>query len=128
MQQACPKRLRQRIAAEDGLLNSRTGLFLFPNGLLAAAVGVASDDALRFYLSLLGFSVTLIWFLAALQSWLVIRALVIALISHPDDDPVEAIVQKALFPWHPFRPTNLLAFWLPGLFLVAWVAIAITSR
>jgi hypothetical protein len=120
----------EQIRVEDGLFNTRTGLFLTPSGVLFAAYGwQRSEGAVRFGISLLGLLVAVIWFLCSLQ----VNAALAALHARraelkqasPDthaareDDP-DVVVHDALFGWRPLRPTALLAWWLPWLFILTW--------
>jgi hypothetical protein len=122
--------LSEQIRAEDGLFNARTGLFLTPSGILFAAYGwQRTDGPLRLGISILGLLVAVIWFLCSWQ----VNAALAALHTRraelkktePDaqaqrkDDP-DTVVQGALFGWHFLRPTVLLAWWLPWLFILTW--------
>jgi hypothetical protein len=120
-------KIRKRIEYEDELFNSRTTIFLATNGLWAAAVGVSSVLPLQIGIGILGVLVSIMWVMCSWQSWKVIRALTrnrLKLlkdqIEYQAEYQVEEIVQDAL--WRPgYRPTNILAKWLPILFLSIWV-------
>ena len=116
---ANPDRFRKRIEIEDELLNSRTTIFLATNGLWAAAVGISDDPHLRLGIGTLGILVSTMWLMCAWQSWRVIRALTIQHLVHSHDE-VDEVVGEALWS-HRCRLTNILAQWLPGLFLAAWI-------
>ena len=120
-------KIRKRIEYEDELFNSRTTIFLATNGLWAAAVGVSSVLPLQIGIGILGVLVSIMWVMCSWQSWKVIRALTRKRLKLLKDQAeyqaeyqVEEIVQDAL--WRPrYRPTNILAKWLPILFLSIWV-------
>jgi hypothetical protein len=116
---ANPDKFRKRIELEDELLNSRTTIFLATNGLWAAAVGISNDPYLMLGMGTLGILVSTMWLMCAWQSWRVIRALTIQHRKHSHDE-VDEVVGEALW-CHLCRPTNILAQWLPGLFLAAWI-------
>ena|SRR5690349_1492738 len=120
-----------QIRVEDGLFNTRTTLFLTPSGVLFAAYGwQQAAGPVRIGISVLGLVVAVIWFLGSMQVNAAIAALhkrraelkqAAAAEKKIDrkDDP-DAVVHDALFGWHIFRPTILLAWWLPWLFIVTW--------
>lgn len=115
--------LRQRIEYEDGLLNTRTGIFLVANSLL----GVANQ--LRPDVILVGFScvISALWLIVGYKHFRVIGTLTrsyLTVLEKIHGDPVEKLVQDACKIWLPFRPTNVLSLWLPTIALVAWVMIA----
>jgi hypothetical protein len=139
---------RKRIEFEDGLLNSRTSVFLIVNSLWLAAIGIGIDQNLRLGVVVFGLIVSLIWLICSLQSFLVIRGLTkvyLTLIKTGGTFYADDIVQnqlsrpKWIFVKNPnrlkgirrtlkrirlwLRPTNLLAVWLPGLFLIAWIGL-----
>jgi hypothetical protein len=120
-----------QIHVEDGLFNTRTTLFLTPSGVLFAAYGwQQAAGPVRIGISILGLVVAVIWFLSSMQVNAAITALhkrraelkqSAAADSQVErkDDP-NAVVHDALFGWPIFRPTILLAWWLPWLFIVTW--------
>jgi hypothetical protein len=114
--------IRQRIEVEDALLNNRTTVFLAINGLWAASVGLGQDPSFRVGVVALGIMVSLLWWVCAWQSQRVIAALTRKIAAY---DSLEELVQARLkgFGW--LRPTNILAWWLPWLFIVAWVILLI---
>jgi len=124
---ALTDKMRKRIEYEDELFNSRTTIFLATNGLWAAAVGVSNVFPLQIGIGILGVLVSIMWVMCSWQSWKVIRALTRKRLKLLKDQAeyqaeyqVEEIVQDAL--WRPrYRPTNILAKWLPILFLSIWV-------
>lgn len=116
---ANPDKFRKRVEVEDELLNSRTTIFLATNGLWAAVVGISNDPYLMLGIGTLGALVSIMWLMCAWQSWRVIRALTIQHLKHSHDE-VDEVVGEALWS-HRCRPTNILAQWLPGLFLAAWI-------
>ena len=119
-----PTDVRKRIETEDALLNTRTQIFLVLNGLLITALGAAGQsEPLKLLIALLGLVVCVPWVLCAHQSWKVIRDLTIAITSDPG--PIERIVQNALFKPGWKRPTDLLARFLPRVFVAVWVIVCI---
>jgi hypothetical protein len=118
-----PDKIRHRIEVEDGLLNSRSTIFLGINGLWVAAVGVSSDQYLRAGVALLGILVSLLWLICSWQSQLVIASLTKTYQRLHSENQLEKIVQTELkgFGW--LRPTNILASLLPCLFVVTWIIV-----
>jgi hypothetical protein len=128
------KSIRARIEIEDNLLNSRTNIFLAINALWVAAVGIGGNVILQRGIVVLGIVVCLMWAISSLQSLFVIRGLTIAYLTLSTSES-EKIVQFELskpawewLKWRPLkwlrkslRPTNVLAAWLPLLFLLAWL-------
>ena len=115
--------LRRRIEYEDGLLNTRTGIFLVANSLLGVANQLNADVVL------VGFAIVIcaLWLIVGYKHFRIIGALTrssLKALEHNGGDPVETIVQNASRIWLPFRPTNVLSLWLPIIALVAWVLIA----
>lgn len=131
-----PSLIRKRIEIEDGLLNTRTGVFLAVSGLLAAAVGASSNLLLQKALSSFGIGFSFLWFVCSLQSWLVISRLTQILRTEcsrlvearsEGEVLIEGIIQTVLKPfrWFGLRPTNILVWWLPLLLLVSWAVLLI---
>ena len=116
---------RERIEHEDGLLNSRTGIFLVPAGLLITALSVATTEPLKTLICAVGFLTACIWWVCVWQSWLVIRSLTKAYLKEVADNPVEVVVKAALIGPGILRPTDLLARVLPAIFFLAWAAAAV---
>jgi hypothetical protein len=124
---ALADKIRKRIEYEDELFNSRTTIFLATNGLWAAAVGVSSALPLQVGIGVLGVLVSIMWVMCSWQSSNVIKALTkkrLGLLKGQTEDQaeyqVEKIVQDALWSLR-YRPTSILAKWLPVLFLSIWV-------
>jgi len=59
------------------------------------------------------------WVMCSWQSWEFIKALTIKY-EKLSDDPIKLVAQDALWD-HRLRPTNILAQWLPILFLSIWI-------
>jgi hypothetical protein len=118
------KELEERRNIEDQLLHSRTTIFLATNGLwMAVVVGVSKQLAMQLIIAFLGMIVSGLWCLVGHSSWKVMRALTTTMKKIPQsDDSPEKVVQKAI-PHEPgkFRPTNILALWLPSLFFLGWL-------
>jgi hypothetical protein len=120
---------RKRIEFEDELFNSRTTIFLGTNGLWAAAAGISGDFHLQIGIGILGILVTMMWLMCSWQSQRVIKELTVEYLkllksSNDPENRVEKTVQKAL--WSPrLRPTNILAQWLPVLFLFVWTVFLV---
>ena len=124
-----PKRsaIRKRIKIEDALLNARTEWFILPNGIMIAAFSLAHNTPyLGDLVMIFGFLTSIVWFVCLRQSWKVIKALTISL-HNPSLKPVEKIVQHALGKPGLWRPTDLVARVLPGMFIVFWICVAIFS-
>jgi len=126
-------RLRARIQVEDSLLNSRTTIFLAINGLWIAVVGRSDDVYMRKGVATLGILISLMWLICSWQSLLLIRKLTREYCDRFDDE-LEEIVQAELSrpKWPRFkkarlllRPTNILANYLPSLFVITWALLLI---
>jgi hypothetical protein len=78
-------------------------------------------------MALLGAVVSLVWLTCGAQSWIVLRRLTQELDRSHDRDEVEELVQKAL-PFKLIRPINLLAWFLPFLFLFSWAVTVHSNR
>jgi len=116
-------RVRERIQIEDELLNSRTTIFLATNGLWAAAVGFGDELHIRMGIGILGALVSIMWVMCSWQSWKVIRRLTICY-EKTSTDPIQKVVRCELWSTR-YRPTNILAKWLPILFVSAWVVFLV---
>lgn len=122
--------LRQRIETEDELLNTRTTIFLATNGLWAASVGVSTAQTLQVGIALLGIAVTVLWMISSWQSYCVVRALTIRYLKELDAAPhtrkvIEDVVQGELRKWGHWRPSDIMAKWLPRSFLAIWLALLV---
>jgi len=118
--------LRRRIEIEDELLNSRTTIFLGINGLWAAVVGVSDERGIQTGVAILGIIVTCMWLTCSVQSWQILRRLTKTYLQSAklgEGQSVEKIVHDVLRRYRHFRPTNILAVWLPGLFLLVWCGL-----
>jgi hypothetical protein len=123
-EEANAKSIRQRIEVEDALLNNRTTIFLAMNGLWAASVGLGQDSSFRIGVGVLGVVVSLLWWICAWQSQRVIAALTREiLVSTRLEELVQAKLKR--FRWLWLRPTDILAWWLPWIFIVAWSILLI---
>ncbi len=124
-----PVRCRARREYEDGLLNSRSNLFLVLNGLGAVALGLTSDHhsaQVAFCLAIIGMNT--LWMVCGIQSWLVIRALTLKYFELVPDDSIDDLVYATLGKkkWQVWiRPTNIMALFLPVLLQMAWSSFAI---
>ena len=108
--QKSPERLRREW--EDKLLHGRTAIFLVLNGfavqkpILPVASVIAVVDCL--------------WILASFQSWILIRALVMK----SPTDLAQSVVEDVLGTGRIhriFRPTAIVALWIPTVTYVAWL-------
>ena len=92
---------------EDNLLNTRTGIFLGVNTLLMAVVG-KEGIKIPFIVEVLGLLITLLWL------W-------VAIVNR------QAILKARGM--HTFgklyRPTDILAIWLPILVIIFWVCMSV---
>ncbi len=130
----------QQIRTEDDLLNDRTGHFLTTSGILVAAFAFGGTRPVN--IALFGTVVAIIWLVCAHQSRQVIallhrerKRLTSKIREGSDrngfDTEVYELVEKGLFRFSNgfARPTNLLAWWLPSLFVIGWsVTIALLWR
>lgn len=94
---------------EDNLLNTRTGIFLAINTILIAAIG-KEGFVVPIIVEALGLLITALWLRVSLFN------------------------RKAILKTHGYKkngklshPTDILAIWLPGLFLVFWVILGIIA-
>ena len=105
------ERIRDRIDKEDGLLNSRTTIFLATNALLITATQISKNDPKTCMgIILFGLIVTFFWSLCSIQCWRVLNNLFE--IYRTCEDTIDENILKALCPQY-FRPNFLLGFWLP---------------
>ena len=120
--------LRERINREDGLLNSRTSIFLLLNGLAAVAVAdLATATNCCWLASLVAVVVNLLWFYCSRQCLKVLAAVTRCYLKVAKDDPVEELVQKVLGSHHFWRPNTILGVYLPGLAVVSWLAVFLAT-
>ena len=117
-------RIQERIDAEDTLLHARTTIFLVSNGLLLASLGIQAYGSFRLVFVLLGVLVTIVWVLVGWQSRRIIRAF------HTERAKFSAaiavqVAQRVLPKPGLIRPVDLIALWLPLIFLLAWVLAAL---
>jgi len=123
--------LRRRIEYEDGLLNTRTTIFIATNGLLLAAIGLGATGVLSYAISGLGLFVSVMWFLCGRRSLNILRKLTKEYLGQGRSDvedgdtlaKIEKIVQDALGSHGWRRPTALIARGLPIVFLAGWMVI-----
>jgi hypothetical protein len=130
-----PSEIRKRIEVEDGLLNTRTTVFLAVNALLGTAVGASHNPQLQKWTTGFAIALSILWFICSIQSWAVISQLTKYLMRVYGDVREEQmtskafvekkIVQTALKPFRLLRSTNILAWWLPWLFILAWTILFI---
>jgi len=104
---------RERRKWEDTLLHARTGVFLVINGFaiqnprpsIAAAIVV----------------INFLWIIASFQSWKSITSLVHTSQEAGAQDVVDAALGSKLI-HRMFRPTTLIALWIPPLVHFAWLS------
>jgi hypothetical protein len=114
-------RIQKRIDAEDTLLHARTTNFLVLNGLLLAGLGIKTYEEFHFVFISIGILVSFIWIFIGWQSWKIIRQWHIER-EKAFPNAIEVQVAKtALLKPGPFRPTDLVAKWLPLIFLGSWI-------
>ena len=123
-----PNDIRERTNQEDTLLGNRTTAFLLGNGFLMAAFGITGDTFEKHVMAALGVGISLIWLLVAWQSRQAITALHEIFLNHYPNDKIntlifERILWKRKVVMTAFGPTELMAFWLPGVVLAAWTVI-----
>ena len=118
------EQLRKRIEFEDGLLNSRTTIFLVTNGFWMAVIGVGGNvTVLHVGIAILGLLVSFLWSASSWQSWKVIKALSITVSKLKPPSSIEEIVQNALFAHGWKRPTDIQGRWLPLIFVGTWIIV-----
>jgi hypothetical protein len=110
--------LRERWDHEDGLLVSRTGIFLTANSILWAALGFQPNE--KFFLiiiGIMGLLLSILWLTTSLHSFHVIRTL---FQLAKDDLPYGT---DQLFKLKPvlFRPNTVFGKLIPGLMIIGWL-------
>jgi hypothetical protein len=121
--------LRERITREDGLLNSRTSIFLVLNGLAAVAATNLGKNTNHYcwLASALAVVVNLLWFYCSRQSLRVLAAVTRCYLKVASNEPVEKLVQQVLGSHHLWRPSAILGVCLPGLAVVSWLAVFLAT-
>jgi hypothetical protein len=122
-----PVRCRSRREYEDGLLNSRSNLFLVVNGLGAVAFRMPSGTNAQLVISFATFAINLLWITCAVQSWWVIRAMTIEYCRLAKGDRIDQLVRDTLGDrWRLWlRPTNVMAIYLPALVEIGWFVVIV---
>ena len=123
------KSVRDRIAIEDSLLNSRSTLFLAINGIWVTAIGIGNTHKyMSLSISILGFVFSLMWLLCSIQSKRVIVTLNENNLENNQDDKIEMLIENLLFKIKAFRPTEIIGVWLPCIFILFWLIIIFLFR
>ena len=121
------KRFRERIAYEDGLLNTRTSLFLVVNGLVAVAVRIDSNISSTVMIMSVAIIINSLWLVTAHKSLSVIKGLTVNYLDRAlkdeefEEDEVEKIVQESLHLPLWLRPTNILCHYIPFSVFLGWL-------
>lgn len=111
---------RSRREWEDTLLHGRTGIFLVINAFAVQKIGLELAIAIA--------AADCLWILASFQSWLVIGNLVKKCPSEGAQPIVDTTLGTGAI-HHVFRPTTLVALWIPILTYFAWLTyIALLTR
>jgi hypothetical protein len=114
--------LRENIVHEDNMLTSRTTVFVLVTTVLYAALTISGSFKFRIFFGALGLATSLLWLFATFQSWKAITHLHEAYIAR-FDDPIKAVIFTAIG-WHSaFGPTEIIALWIPGVFVAAWLSV-----
>lgn len=112
---------RARIEYEDGLLSSRTNIFLVLNGLAAVAADTDAADAARFSLIATILVTNVLWLVCGIQTRTVIKALTRRYVVE-FNDPIDRIVRQVLQWWPPIAmPTDILGVYVPTIALLGWL-------
>ena len=103
---------RSRRKWEDTLLHARTGVFLIMNGFAVQkpSVWLASSVV----------AVNILWIIASFQSWELIRSLARTSQNTGAQVDVNAVLGVRSIHYM-FRPTTLIALWIPALVHLAWL-------
>ena len=120
------EKLRRRIEYEDGMLNTRTTIFLVATTVWLPAAGIGALAAVQSYIVSAGLVLSVVWAICGFHSWRVIAALTVIYIDECSGDEVDKEVRKRLPSRKAYRflsPTNLLALLLPGFFVICWVTM-----
>lgn len=113
--------LQRRVEYEDQLLNSRTGIVLTLNGLMAVAAAMTLPAAARIVTATVIIIVNVLWLVCSLDARDYLRGLH-AHINKPDRTPIDEKIrielQKGRFR---ISSTFFMSFWVPFLLLAGWI-------
>ncbi len=93
---------------EDSLLNTRTGIFLAINTILIAAIG-KEGFKVPFIVEILGLIISILWILVA----------------HFNRSTIREAHGYSVSTRKYFNPTDILAIWIPSVFILFWVVVNI---
>ena len=115
------KRLEEREKYETLVINQRTSAFLVTQGLLAVAVGSSRGTvAGELILALASLVLATLWLICTSLSLRVLSKITQAGIDLDSNDDVIVAKRSAMGPRHPFRPSFIMAVWLPLVFILGW--------
>jgi hypothetical protein len=113
--------LRRRVEYEDQLLNSRTGIVLTLNGLMAIAASMSLPVAARIVTATVIVIVNLLWIVCSIDAQHYIHGLS-ARINESGRAPIDEKIRKELQTGR-FRigSTRFMSEFVPGLLLAGWI-------
>ena len=112
--------IRKRMYEQSIHLNNRTNNFLLVNSILIAGSQLNKNTIISISIIVVGFILAIFWFLTSFQSKAIIKNLAIA--YHQNDDDIDRLIEEKKLPIG-FRPTDILAIWLPLIFLLLWIVL-----
>lgn len=113
--------LRKRVEYEDQLLNSRTGIVLTLNGLMAVATSLNLPPRVSLIPAAVIILVNIFWLPCALDAYNFIRDLTRRILeteTAPMDEQIRREYVKDRFR---LSPTSFISIIVPGLLLAGWI-------
>jgi len=118
------RNVRKRVKYEDQLLNSRTGIVLTFNGLMAVAASFKLPGLARSSLVVVVIVINLLWFFCALDAYRCITELTKLLKDSPFASIDEKIRQDFQRDKLRIGTTRFMAIILPGLLVAGWLVVS----
>lgn len=113
--------LRRRVEYEDQLLNSRTGIVLTLNGLMAVATSISLPEIARILVATTIIIVNVLWLVCSLDAQLYIHGLS-ARVNQSGQAPIDEKIRMELQTGR-FRisSTRFMSLYVPTLLLAGWI-------
>lgn len=120
--------LRKRVEYEDQLLNSRTGIVLTLNGLMAVAASMSLPVAAQVVTAAVIIIINALWILCSLDAQHYIHGLS-ARINESGSAPIDEKIRKELQKgrWYRIGSTRFMSFYVPCLLLTGWLLGCLVS-
>jgi hypothetical protein len=113
--------LRKRVEYEDQLLNSRTGIVLTLNGLMAVAASMSLPVAARIVTAAVIVVVNVLWIVCSVDAQHYIHGLS-ARINESGQAPIDEKIRKDLQRGRlRIGSTRFMSLYVPGLLLIGWL-------